>query len=89
MVKYENLKTDLRTELKRMMKYLEYHYTEEDLDCTIKSNTNIFQRNHDHSKDFEYYRQSDVDIVYEQIKMVDKILKNRNVSYEKHVLKTE
>ena len=87
-VKYENLKIDLRKELIRMMKYLEFHYTEEDLDCTIKSNTNVFQRSHGHSKDIEYYRQSDVDLVYEQIQKVDKFLKNYNVSYEKHVLKT-
>lgn len=84
MVKYENLKINLRAELIRIMKYLEYHYTEEDINCTIKSNTNVFQRNHDHSKDIEYYKHSDADLVYEQIKMVDKILKNYNVSYKKH-----
>ena len=54
---------------------LEFHYTEEDLDCTIKSNTNVFQRSHAHSKDIEYYRQSDIDLVYEQIQKVDKFLK--------------
>ena len=42
-----------------------------------------------HFKDMamEYYRQSDADLVYEQIKVVDKLLKNHNISYEKHVLK--
>ena len=40
-----------------------------------------------HFKDMEYYRQSDADLVYEQIKIVDNLLKNHNISYEKHVLK--
>ena len=71
-----------------MMKYLEYHYTEEDIACTVKSNTNVFQRNHTHSMDMEYYRQSEADLVYEQIKMVDKFLKKHNVSYEKRISKT-
>ena len=61
-----------------MMKYLEYPYTEEDLDCTIKSNTNAFHRNHDHSKDIEHYTQSDIDLVYEQIKLVEKTIMNHN-----------
>ena len=54
-VKFENLLTDLRMELMWMMKYLEYPYTEEDLNCTIKSNTNAFHRNHDHSEDNEHF----------------------------------
>ena len=87
-VKYENLKIDLRKELMRMMKYLEFHYTEEDLDCTTKSDTNVFHRNHDHSKDIDYYTQSETNSVYEEILKVEKVLKKYNVSYEKHILKT-
>ena len=65
------------------MKYLEYPYTERDLHCTIKFNTNIFHRNHK-----EHDMQSDMDLVYEQIELVNKILKNYNISYEKHTLLT-
>ena len=82
MIKYEDLLTNLRTELIRIMKYLEYPYTDKDLDCTMKSNTNFFHRSHDHS-DAEHYVPSDVDFVYEQIKMVDKLLQSYHVSYEK------
>ena len=81
MIKYESLLTDLRTELKRMMKYLEYPFTEKDLDCTMKSNTNSFHRSHDYS-DTKHYVPSDVEFVYGQIKMVEKFLQNYNVSYE-------
>ena len=69
-----------------MMKYLEYPYTEEELNCTIKSNTNAFQRNHDHSKDIEHFTQSEVDMVYRQIQQVDRFLKNYKIIYKKHVL---
>ena len=66
-----------------MMKYLEYPFTE-DLDCTIKSSTNSFHRAHDHSNDTEYFMHSEVDLVYNQIKPVDKFLKNHNINYGKN-----
>ena len=87
-VKYENLKTDLRTELKKMMSYLEYPVTEEDLDCTINSNTNTFRRHHDSSTDKEYFNQQQVDLIYYGIRRDDSILKKYNINYEKYKLKT-
>ena len=45
-VKYENLLTDLHTELKRMMLFLEFPYTEDDLQCTINSAFEGFHRKH-------------------------------------------
>lgn len=69
------------------MKYLEYPYTEEDLNCTIKSSTNAFHRNHDHSKDIvEHFTQTEVDVVYRQIQQVERFLKNYKIVYKKHVL---
>ena len=88
-VKFENLLTNLRTELIRILKYLEYPYTEEDLDCTIKSNNNmsVFHRNHTNS--FEHYTQNEVDIIYGQIKLTEIILRNYNITiYDKHVLQS-
>ena len=87
-IKYENLKTDLRKELKRMMEYLEYPYTEEDIDCTINSNTNTFHRHHNSSKDKDRFSQQQIDMIYNNIRQVDSILKNYNISYEKMELKT-
>ena len=83
-VKYEKLLTDLRTELVRIMKYLDYPYTEDDLQCTINSNTLAFRRNH--SVYVEHYTQSEVDMMYKQIKLANKLLKNHNISYKKHVV---
>ena len=86
-VKFEDLLTDLRTELIRMMEYLEYPYTEEDLNCAIKSNTNFFRRNHSHSKHIKHFTQTQIDVVYRKIQEVAKFLKNYKVDYKKHVLK--
>ena len=84
MVKYENLKSDLRTELKRMMDYLEYPYTDKDLDCAITSDTNAFQRHHNHENN-EHFSQDNIDLIYNTIKTVDVYLKKYNITYEKHV----
>ena len=84
-IKYENLKSDLRTELKRMMDFLEYPYTEEDLDCTINSNTNAFHRHHDSSKEKEHFSKQQVDLIYNGIRQVDSILRKYNVSYTRNM----
>ena len=68
-----------------MMKYVEYPYTAEDIDCTIRqSNVNFFRRNH--TKHFEHYRQMEVDIIYEQIKLAEGIFRKlvfiRNMFYK-------
>ena len=70
------------------MKYLEYPYKEEDIECTIRqSSVNVFHRNH--TKHFEHYTQMEVDIIYEQIKMTERIFRKHNISiYDKHVLHT-
>ena len=67
------------------MKYLNYPYTEKDLQCTIKSNLHVFYRNH--SGCVEHYTQSEVDVMYKQIELANKVLKNYNISYQKHVVK--
>ena len=87
-MQFENLLTNLRTELIRIMKYLEYPYTEEDIDCAIRqSDVSFFHRNH--TKYFEHYTQMQVDTIYEQIKLAEDIFKKNNIStYKKHILRT-
>ena len=86
MIKYEDLKADVKTELKRIMDYLEYPYTEKDIDCAITSNANNFHRHHDSSKAKERFSQLQVDVIYSGIREMGSILKKYNISYEKHVL---
>ena len=83
-VKYENLFVDLRTELTKIMKHLEYSYTEEDMNCTINSSIKSFHRKH--SKYIEHFNESQVDNIYKQIQLANQLLKNYNISYEKHKL---
>ena len=83
-VKFEDLSVNLRKELIRIMKHLEYPYTENDLDCTINSNTQSFHRSY--SKSFEHYTVNQTDIIYEQIRLVKDYLRKFNISYVKHVV---
>ena len=68
-----------------MMDYLEYPYTDKDLDCSITSDTNAFHRHHNHNKNKEHFSQDNIDLIYNTIKKVDVYLKKYNISYEKHV----
>lgn len=45
-VGYENLVKDTYTELKRMLDFIEYPYSDEDVKCTIKNSLEAFHRNH-------------------------------------------
>ena len=51
-VGFENLKNDTYTELKRMLDFLGYPYSEDNVLCAIKSPTETFHRKH--KKGFSY-----------------------------------
>ena len=42
---------DTRTQLQRMLDFLQYPYTEERLDCVINNQVETFHRKHDHEFD--------------------------------------
>ena len=42
--RYEDLKTDLANQIKRMLSFLNFNYTQEQIDCVINTNQNTFQR---------------------------------------------
>ena len=78
-VKYENLLTDLHTELKRMMEFLKIPYTEEDLQCTINSTIEGFHRKHDKVND--PYTPEQRKLVQAQINLANGVLRHYNISY--------
>ena len=45
-VGYENLRKDTYTELKRMLDFLGYPYSDEDVLCTVRRQDESFHRNH-------------------------------------------
>jgi len=78
-VKYENLLTDLHTELKRMMRFMEFPYTEDDLRCISKSTLEGFHRKHKNITD--PYTPEQRQIVYTQIQLANNVLHQYNITY--------
>ena len=77
---YENMINNLHTAIKQMLDFIEYPYTEDDIQCAIKSSTDErFHRKH--SRVFNPYTPSQKQYVLQQIHTVDYILKQYNISY--------
>ena len=78
-VQYERLHTDLYTELKRMVDFLGVPYTENDLQCAVNSNSEIFHRKHHETID--PYTKKQRELFLQKIQSVNKILQPYNISY--------
>jgi len=81
-VSYEQLKQDLYGELKRMLDFTEYPYTEDDLQCTIDNFNGQFHRNH--TRHFDPYTAHQKVIMYQQLALVSGLLKKHNIAYLDH-----
>ena len=78
MIQYERLSTNLYTELK-MLDFLGVSYTENDIQCTIKSTAETFLRKHD--KKFDPYTTEQRQVILREIQAVGKILHKYNIIY--------
>ena len=78
-VGYSNLKKNTYTELKKMLDFLGYSYTEDDLLCTIKSSGETFHRNHTR-KNLQPFSPELEKFVLNEIKQVDAGLLKHNIS---------
>ena len=78
-VKYENLKADLMAELRRIVDFLGYNYTESDLNCTVQSNVEQFQRKH--TTDIDPFSPEQKKFVISQIQIANGLLSQYNISY--------
>ena len=79
-VKYEDLITDLYTQLKRMMEFMKFPYTEEDLQCTINSSMERFHRKHRKNMSDPYPAKLK-NFVKSQIEMANNVLRAYKISY--------
>jgi len=78
-IKFENLFTNLHDELKKIMEFLEFPYTEDDLQCTINSAIDSFHRKH--HKVIDPYTPQQRKFVLTQIKLANEILHPYNIRY--------
>ena len=83
-VGYENLMKDRYTELKRMLDFIGYPYSEDDLLCTVKSSGEGFHRNHTKKYLINPYSPELQKFVLSQIKKVDANLRKHNIFLYHH-----
>ena len=78
-VGYENLMKNTYTELKRMLDFIGYPYSEEDILCAVKSSSETFHRNHTR-KAVHPYSPEMQELVLNEIKQLDATLLKHNIS---------
>lgn len=76
-VGYENLKNNTYAELKRMLDFVEYPYSEDNVLCAVKS-SEAFHRKH--KKDLHVYSPELQQMVINYIKTVNEMLLKHNIS---------
>jgi len=79
-IQYENLFTNLVGELKRILEFLEFPYTDDTIQCVLSSQSsrNSFYRNHD--KGFDPYTASQKENILHHIENVNKILQSHKLA---------
>ena len=76
---YENLKKDTHTELKKMLDFLGYPYSEEDVLCAVKGSSKAFHRNHTR-KALHPFSSPVQKFVLNEIQQVNTMLLKHNIS---------
>ena len=78
-VGYENLVKDTYSELKRMLDFIGYPYSDEDVKCTIQNSLEAFHRNHT-KKHVNPYSPDQQNYVLNKIKKISDDLLKHNIS---------
>ena len=76
-VGYDNLINDTYTELKRMLDFVEYPYSEDNVLCAVKSSESFHRK---HMKDLQVYSPELQQTVVNVIKQVNQNLLKYNIS---------
>ena len=78
-VRYEDLVTDTRTQLQRMLEFLQYPYTKERLDCVINHQVETFHRKHNH--EFDPFTTRQRQKLHDVMKAIEPLLNKHGTSY--------
>ena len=83
-VQYEQLKSDLGGELRRMLEFLDYKYSEEDISCVLNKQLETFHRHS--NRNFNPFTPSQEDLIQNSIKKMNKLLIKHYVNYTQWIL---
>ena len=79
-IKYEDMVTDLATQLTKMLDFLQVNYSQSDIDCVVNSKLDKFHRKK--TSTFNPYMPSDRQFVWDSFMTTKSLLNNYNINYE-------
>ena len=84
-IKYEDMLTDLQTQLKKMLHFLQVPYSKQKIDCVVNDKLNRFQRRK--VSNFDHYTPELRKLVIDGLKNVEPILNKHNITYRNIIYK--
>ena len=78
-VQYENLLADLRGEMIKILKFLDFEVSEQILDCVVRNSAGRFKRSH--HLNFNPYTQENKEAVNRYIRQAAPILARHGITY--------
>ena len=79
-IKYEDLLSDLPTQLRKMLNFLQVPYSDEDFECVVNNKLEKFHR--PKGKPFDHYIPADRRLVLDNLMSVEPVLNKHNISYK-------
>ena len=81
-IKYEDMVTDLSTQLTKMLDFLQVNYSQSDIDCVMDDTLEMFRRKKTVPSEFNPYVPSYKQFVLNKFTSIKPILEKYNIYYE-------
>ena len=78
-IKYEDMLTDLSTQLKKMLNFLQVPYSKTQINCVLNNQLNRFHRKK--ISNFDHYTPELRKMVLEELKKLEPVLIKYNITY--------
>ena len=79
-IKYEDMLTDLATEVRKMLDFLQVPYTDKDIECVVNNKLESYHRKK--GEPFDHYIPADRQFVLDKLMSVETLLNKYNISYK-------
>jgi len=80
-IKYEDMVTDLATQLTKMLDFLQVTYSQSDVDCVMDDMLEMFHRKKTVPSEFDPYVTSDKQYILDKFASIKPILQKYNIYY--------